>query len=123
MADSKRLIRVGMPTELAREVATQIDDASGTPVVVPTASDTNPAAPGSAAPGTSDDFARGDHVHPLQSSVNTLTTGRTIYGVSFNGSADVTLTEVVSEGTAITIPAGTSLAGALKIIVDAIDPS
>ncbi len=62
------------------------------------ASGTTPKAPGTAAVGTEKDtFARGDHVHPAQTTVSgkagsatKLDTARTIDGVSFNGSANIT---------------------------------
>lgn len=69
------------------------------------ASTTLPMAPGVAAAGTETDFARGDHVHPLQTSVSgnagtatKLQTARTINGVAFDGSEDIT----VSTGTTLT---------------------
>lgn len=56
-----------------------------------------PKAPGTAAVGTSANYAREDHVHPSQTSVSgnagtatKLATARTIDGMSFNGSASVT---------------------------------
>ena len=64
------------------------------------ASDTAAYAANTAAVGTSLKYARMDHVHPLQTSVESLTTARTFTigstGKSFNGSADVswTLTEI-----------------------------
>lgn len=61
------------------------------------ASNTTPKVAGTAAVGTETAFARGDHVHPAQTSVSgnagtatTLATSRTIDGVSFNGSAAIT---------------------------------
>ncbi|MBD5553855.1 MAG: hypothetical protein HDQ95_00510, partial [Roseburia sp.] len=62
------------------------------------ASSTTPKENGTAAIGTETaKFARGDHVHPLQTSVSgnagtatKLATARTIDGVSFNGSAAIT---------------------------------
>jgi hypothetical protein len=52
-----------------------------------------PKAHGTAAVGTSSKVAREDHVHPLQTSVATLTTARTLTigntGKTFNGSANV----------------------------------
>ncbi len=69
------------------------------------ASTTLPMAPGVAAAGTETGFARGDHVHPLQTSVSgnagtatKLQTARTINGVAFDGSEDIT----VSTGTTLT---------------------
>lgn len=63
------------------------------------ASTTLPMAPGVAAAGTETGFARGDHVHPLQTSVSgnagtatKLQTARTINGVAFDGSNDITVT-------------------------------
>ena len=60
-------------------------------------SETTPKAAGTAATGTEETFARGDHVHPKQTSVTgnagtatKLATARTIDGVSFNGSAAIT---------------------------------
>lgn len=63
------------------------------------ASTTLPKAPGAAAAGTETDFARGDHVHPLQTSVTgnagtatKLQTARMINGIAFDGSDDITVT-------------------------------
>ena len=60
-------------------------------------SGTTPMAAGTAAAGTEETFARGDHVHPTQTSVSgnagtatKLATARTIDGVNFNGSAAIT---------------------------------
>lgn len=54
------------------------------------ASSTTPKANGTAAVGTeTGSFARGDHVHPLQTSVAALTNARTIDGVSFDGSGNI----------------------------------
>lgn len=60
------------------------------------ASTTTPKANGTAAVGTDTKFARGDHVHPAQTSVSgnagsatKLQTARTINGVAFNGTANI----------------------------------
>ena len=62
-----------------------------------TAASAAPKAPGTAAVGTSTKYAREDHVHPLQTTVSgnagsatELATARTIDGVSFNGTANIT---------------------------------
>ena len=62
-----------------------------------TAASAAPKAPGTAAVGTSTKYAREDHVHPLQTTVSgnagsatKLATARTIDGVSFNGTANIT---------------------------------
>ena len=61
------------------------------------AASATPKAPGTAAVGTSGKYAREDHVHPLQTTVSgnagsatKLATARTIDGVSFNGTANIT---------------------------------
>lgn len=63
------------------------------------ASTTTPKAAGTAAVGSESAYARGDHVHPVQTSVTgnagtatKLATARTINGVSFDGSANITIT-------------------------------
>lgn len=63
----------------------------------------NPLVAGTAAVGTSTLTARQDHVHPAQTTVTgnagtatTLQTPRTINGVSFNGSANITINAVDS---------------------------
>lgn len=63
------------------------------------ASATTPKAAGAAAVGSESAYARGDHVHPAQTSVTgnagtatKLATARTINGVSFDGSANITIT-------------------------------
>ncbi|MDE6567921.1 MAG: phage tail protein [Lachnospiraceae bacterium] len=54
------------------------------------AGSTTPKANGTASAGTETaKFARADHVHPLQESVEKLTTARTIDGVVFNGTAAI----------------------------------
>lgn len=62
-----------------------------------TAASAAPKAHGSAAVGSSAKYAREDHVHPAQTTVSgnagtatTLATARTVDGVSFNGSANIT---------------------------------
>lgn len=61
-----------------------------------TASTTTPKANGTAAVGTESRFARGDHVHPAQTTITgnagsatKLQTARTINGVSFDGSSNI----------------------------------
>jgi len=63
------------------------------------ASSTTPKANGTAATGSETAYARGDHVHPAQTTITgnagtatTLQTARKINGTSFNGSADITTT-------------------------------
>lgn len=63
------------------------------------ASTTLPKEAGTANAGTESGFARGDHVHPLQTTVSgnagtatKLETARTINGVLFDGSQDITVT-------------------------------
>ncbi|MDR1205682.1 MAG: hypothetical protein LBL26_09430, partial [Peptococcaceae bacterium] len=64
---------------------------------VPAASSSTPAAPGTAAVGTSTAYAREDHAHAEQTAVSgnagtatKLVTARTIDGVSFDGAANIT---------------------------------
>ena len=71
-----------------------------------TYSTTVPAAPGTASAGTASTVARTDHVHPAQTSVSgnagtatKLQTARTINGVSFDGSANITITAAANGGT------------------------
>jgi hypothetical protein len=59
---------------------------------------------GTAAIGTSLSYARADHVHPLQTTITgnsgsatILQNARTINGVSFNGSANITITAAASD--------------------------
>lgn len=59
-------------------------------------SSTAPSAPGTASAGSANTIARGDHIHPLQTTISgnagtatTLQTPRKIDGVSFDGSADI----------------------------------
>lgn len=73
-------------------VSTQIGNA-----ITSAASSTTPKAAGTAAVGSEATFARGDHVHPVQTTVSgnagsatKLATARTIDGVSFNGTANIT---------------------------------
>lgn len=77
------------------------------------ASGTTPKANGTAAVGSETaSFARGDHVHPLQTTVSgnagtatKLATARTINGTSFDGSANIT---TANWGTARTITIGST---------------
>ena len=71
-----------------------------------TYSDTNPAAPGTASAGTASTVARTDHVHPAQTTVSgnagtatKLKTARTINGVSFDGTTNITITAAANGGT------------------------
>lgn len=71
-----------------------------------------PSAPGTAAAGTATTAARSDHVHPLQTSVSgnagtatKLAAAVTINGVSFDGSAGITVADATKEPT---ITAGTT---------------
>lgn len=73
-------------------------------------STTTPLIAGTAARGTENAAARGDHVHPAQTTITgnagtatTLQTARTINGTAFNGSANITTN---SWGTARTITVG-----------------
>lgn len=65
-----------------------------------------PLANGTASAGSASTVARTDHVHPLQTSVSgnagtatKLATARTINGVSFDGSANITITAAANGGT------------------------
>lgn len=64
--------------------------------IVNSASTTTPKANGTAAVGTDTKFARGDHVHPAQTTITgnagsatKLQTARTINGAAFNGTANI----------------------------------
>ena len=70
---------------------------------------------GTAAAGTATTAARSDHVHPVQTSVSgnagtatKLETARTINGVSFDGSANITVNAVDSTAREPAITAGTT---------------
>ena len=69
---------------------------------------------GTAAVGTSTTVARADHVHPIQTTITgnagtatTLATARTINGVSFNGSANIT----ISDSTKVALTGNETIAG------------
>lgn len=73
------------------------------------------AALGTAAAGTATTAARSDHVHPVQTSVSgnagtatKLATARTINGVSFDGSANITINATDSTAREASITAGTT---------------
>ena len=73
-------------------------DGIATGATANTASTTTPKANGTATPGTESSYARGDHVHPLQTSVSgnagtatKLATGNKINGVNFDGSTAITI--------------------------------
>ena len=74
------------------KVSTQITNA-----ITAAASSTTPKVAGTAAVGSEPTFARGDHIHPAQTTVSgnagsstKLATARTVDGVSFNGTANIT---------------------------------
>lgn len=56
--------------------------AGALPSSIPTASSTTPKAPGTATVGTETNFARGDHVHPVQTTVNTSNSSRQLGFIS-----------------------------------------
>ncbi len=95
--NDSRLSNARTPTAHA-STATTYGAASATQYGHAKASGTTPKAAGTAAVGAETDaFARGDHVHPVQTTVSgnagsatKLATARTIDGVSFNGSANIT---------------------------------
>jgi phage-related tail fiber protein len=78
------------------------------------------AAAGTASAGVAATAARSDHVHPLQTSVSgnaatatALATARTINGVSFDGSANIT----VADATKLSLAGGTLTGGVYEAIV------
>ena len=80
-------------------------DLSNKPTI-PGASSTTPKAAGTAAAGSESAWARGDHVHPMQTTITgnagsatKLQTSRKINGTSFNGTADITITADPSDNT------------------------
>ncbi len=75
-----------------------------------TAATTAPKANGTAAVGTSEKYAREDHVHPSQTSVSgnagtadKLKTARNINGVAFDGTKDITITAEANGGNSGTV--------------------
>lgn len=101
---------------------------------IPTASSTPPKAAGTAAVGTETTYAKGDHVHPAQTSVTgnagtatklaasksfSITGGATAAAVSFDGSSNVALNVTALDGSKITgtIPLGAIPAGARENMV------
>ena len=81
-------------------------DLTGTPVIPVATDEEVPLAPGTAAVGESEDFARADHVHPVQTSVsgNAGTATKLAAGVNI-GLSGVTATAQSFDGSkAITIP-------------------
>lgn len=75
-----------------------------------TAATAAPKANGTASAGTSVEYARADHVHPIQTSVSgnagsadKLKNARKINGVAFDGSADITITAKADGGNADTV--------------------
>lgn len=74
-------------------------DGIATGATANSASNTTPKVAGTAAVGSETAYARGDHVHPAQTTISgnagtatKLATARTINGVSFDGSANITIT-------------------------------
>jgi hypothetical protein len=85
-------------------------------------SSTTPVVAGTAAVGTGVTAARGDHVHPAQTSVTgnagtatTLQTARTIGGVSFNGSANINLPGVNTAGNQNTTGTAANVTGTVAV--------
>lgn len=73
-----------------------------------TPSSTTPKVAGTAAVGTETSYSRGDHVHPAQTSVSgnagtatKLATVRSIGNASFDGSANITLTQIGAVATSV----------------------
>lgn len=88
------------------------------------ASGTTPKANGTAAVGTeTSSFARGDHVHPLQTSVSgsagSLATTRYIDGISFNGSANVTRYATCSTAAATVAKTASITEGTFSLVTGA----
>lgn len=88
------------------------------------ASGTTPKANGTAAVGSeTSSFARGDHVHPLQTSVSgsagSLATTRYIDGVSFNGSANVTRYATCSTAAATAAKTASITEGTFSLVTGA----
>lgn len=88
----------------------------------------NPKANGTASAGTATTVSRSDHVHPLQTTVSgnagsatKLATARTIDGVSFNGSANIThfgtCSTAAATATKVVSCTGFTLASGAKITV------
>lgn len=83
----------------------------------PRPSDAVPQGPGAASPGSRHDYARADHVHPKQTTVDTaskLATQRTVSltgavtgSASFDGSSDMTIDATLSDIDASKITSGT----------------
>ena len=95
----------GKPTFASVATSGKYSDLSGIPTI-PMASDDVGSAPGTASAGTSDDFARADHVHPLQTTIsgNAATATKLKTGVSI-GLSGVTATAQSFDGSKdITIP-------------------
>lgn len=107
---------------------TLVGDTAVSTQITNAASSTTPKVAGTAAVGTETMFARGDHVHPAQTTVSgnagsatKLATARTIDGVSFNGTANITHygTCDTAAGTAAKVVAltGFTLATGAKVAV------
>ena len=100
------------------------DDADwvdGGPITSPAPAVSNPLMDGTAAVGTSQNYAREDHVHPSDSSKqDTLVSGtniKTINSESLLGSTDITLQEPLVSGTNIKTINSESLLGSTDIAV------
>ena len=83
----------------------------------PQPSDTAPRAPGAASAGSAKNFSRADHVHPIQTTVETASklaasrtvslTGAVTGSGSFDGSADLSIDAELSDLDAAKITSGT----------------
>ena len=133
-------IKAGIVTGLAT-VATSgnYSDLSGKPTI-PSASSTSPKASGTAAVGSETAFARGDHVHPAQTTITgnagtattlknsqnfSITGGATAAAVSFNGSGAVALNVTSLDATKLSglVPLASIPQGAVERLVTVADAS
>ena len=131
--DEENNVTIITPTDTTYSVATTSKDGLmsssmvtklngiATGATANSASDTTPKANGTASVGTETDYARGDHVHPLQTTVSgnagsatKLQTARTISlsgavtgSTTFDGSANRTITTTLSNIDASKITSGT----------------
>lgn len=117
---------------LSSDITLTASDVGALPsnTTIPSASSTTPKAPGTAAVGSETAYARGDHVHPKQTTITgnagtatALATARTIDGVEFDGSASIshfgtTASLIDARVKVITVPSGFNLVnGALLSVL------
>ena len=109
------LLKGNQSDDLTLKYLIEQNKGGSSPVDVPKPSDSIPLADGTAAVGTSDKYAREDHIHPSDTAKqDTLVSGtniKTVNSTSLLGSGNVAVQETLVSGTNIKTVNGNSLLG------------